>query len=216
MYEELYEKNQGLLRMMTRRYASLCALDRAVSEEDLMQAGFVALMKAAKSYDAKAGKTWVGWARWHIRMEFERTLGLRHGQFTRAHSGAVALDRPLSGDMEGMTMGELLPDVSVPAADEALLREELRNDVRAAVRRLHSYKQRTVVELCKLEGQSYRQAAARLGVSVDQAYQLFFRASANLSRDPRLRAAAGLEDRAFPAGRSGAFGRYPRRERVKH
>lgn len=197
MYEKLYEENKGLLRMMARRYARVCALDRAVSVEDLMQAGFVGLMKAASTYDPAAGKSWAGWARWHIRVEFESALGLRHGRFTRAHTGAVALDKALSGDgLEGLTMGELLEDASLPAADEGLIRRELQRDVRAAVSRLRSEGQRTVVRMCKLEGRSYRQAAAELGCSVGQTYQLFFRASANLARDARLRAAAGIDDGA--------------------
>ena len=61
-----------------------------------------------------------------------------------------------------------------------------------------------MVELCKLEGLSYQQAAERLGVSVGQAYQLFFRASNNLARDPRLRALAGLGERSKTAARRGS------------
>ena len=61
-----------------------------------------------------------------------------------------------------------------------------------------------MVQLCKLEGWSYRQAAQRLGVSVGQAYQLFFRASNNLARDPRLRALAGLGERGKSDARRGS------------
>ena len=126
------------------------------------------------------------------------TLGLRHGRFTRPHTGAAALDMPISrSESEGVTEADLLADESLPAADEALLREELARDVRAAVGRLRSEGQRAVVQRCKLEGQSYRQAAAELGCSVGQTYQLFFRASANLARDARLRAAAGIDDSAW-------------------
>ncbi len=194
MYEEVYEQNRGLLVMMARRYERICALDRAVSMEDLMQAGALGLMKAADSFDPGAGKSWSGWACWHIQMEFNSVLGLRHGRFTRPHTGAAALDMPISqSESEGVTEADLLADESLPAADEALLREELARDVRAAVGRLKSDGQRRVVQLCKLEGFSYRQAAQRLGVSVGQAYQLFFRASNNLKRDPRLRALAGKD-----------------------
>ena len=194
MYEEVYEQNRGLLVMMARRYERICALDRAVSMEDLMQAGALGLIKAADSFDPGAGKSWSGWACWHIQMEFNSVLGLRNGRFTRPHTGAAALDKPISrSESEGMTEGDLLADESLPAADEALLREELARDVRAAVERLKSEGQRQVVQMCKLEGFSYRQAAQRLGVSVGQAYQLFFRASNNLKRDPRLRALAGKD-----------------------
>ena len=205
MYEEVYEQNKGLLVMMARRYARVCALDRAVSMEDLIQAGSIGLMKAADSFDPNAGKSWSGWACWHIQMEFNSALGLRQGHFTRPHTGAAALDRPLSADdADGATAGDMLADETLPDADEAILRDELRRDVRAAVDRLKSGGQRQVVHLCKLEGWSYRQAAQRLGVSVGQAYQLFFRASNNLARDPRLRALAGLGERGKSDARRGS------------
>lgn len=196
MYEEVYEQNKGLVASMARRYAGVCALDRAVSVEDLTQAGFVALIKAAKTYDPAAGKGWAGWARWHIQMEYCRVLGLRRGRFTRPDTGAAPLDGPLSReDAEGATMGDQLADETLPAADEAIMLGELQRDVRRAVGRLKSERQRQVVQLCKLEGRSYRQAAEAMGVSVNQAYQLFFRASEHLARDPALRALAGREPR---------------------
>ena len=205
MYEEVYEQNKGLLVLMAKRYSRVCALDRAVSMEDLMQAGCIGLMKAADSFDATAGKSWSGWACWHIQMEFNSALGLRQGHFTRPHTGAATLDRPLHADeADSITACDLLADETLPDADEALLREELRRDVRAAVGRLKSESQRQVVELCKLRGWSYRQAAERLGVSVGQAYQLFFRASNNLARDPRLRALAGLGEPGRTSARRGS------------
>ncbi len=196
MYEKVFEQNEGLVVSMAQRYAGICLLDRAVSVEDLKQVGFMALMKAADTYDPGAGKGWLGWARWHIQTEFCSVLGLRRGHFTRAHTGAAPLDRPLTQeDAEGATIIDQLPDETLPNADEALIQDEIRRGVRAAVKRLKNADQRRVVELCKLEGLSYQQVAKRLGVSVSQAYQLSFRANAHLARDPRLRALAGLEPR---------------------
>ena len=187
MYEEICEENRGLLVMMARRYERVCALDRAVSMDDLMQAGALGLMRAAQTFDPDAGKGWPGWACWHIQMEFNSVLGLRNGRFTRPHTGAAALDRPIArGESEGATEGDLLADESLPGVDEALMRQELAQGVRAAVGRLKSDGQRRVVQLCKLDGWSYQEAARRMGVSVGQAYQLFFRAANNLARDPRL------------------------------
>ena len=205
MYEDVYEQNKGLLVMMARRYARVCALDGAVSMEDLLQAGFVGLMRAADSYDPDAGKSWSSWACWHIQMEFNSILGLRRGHFTRPHTCASRLDQPLSSeDADGLTAADMLPDESLPDADEGLLRSELRRYVREAVGRLKSDNQRKIVEMCKLEGRSYRQAAESLGVSVAQAYQLFFRASGNLARDPQLRAMTGISDPGRRRARSGA------------
>ena len=49
MYESLYAQNKGLLIVLARHYARACELDRAVSEEDLVQAGFLALVRAKQT-----------------------------------------------------------------------------------------------------------------------------------------------------------------------
>ena len=194
MYEELYGQNRGLLEALARRYARACRLDRAVSVEDLAQAGFFGLVRAAETYDELLGKRWVDWAAWHIRHEFDRALGLRRGRFTQAHTGADTLDRPL-GDEEADTALDLLADDSRPGPEEALLLEELRRGVREAVERLGDERQRRVVQLCRLEGRSYREAAEDLGISVRRAYRCWDGASVALARDRRLRALAGLDER---------------------
>ena len=58
MYEALYAQNKGLLIGLARRYAGACALDRAVSVEDLVQSGFLGLVRAAQTYDGSRGRTW--------------------------------------------------------------------------------------------------------------------------------------------------------------
>ena len=196
MYEELYAQNKGLLISMARRYAGACAMDRAVSEEDLIQAGFLALVRAAQTYDPAGGKCWAGWAMWHIRREFDRTLGLREGRFIHAHSGADTLDRPLDeADGESATPLYLLADDSLPPLDAGLLLVELRREVREAVDRLEDDGQRQVVRLCHLEARSYREAAALMGADERQVRQTGQRARRWLARDWRLQRLVDLDNR---------------------
>ena len=196
MYEALYDQNRDLLRLLARRYAHACALDRAVSEEDLAQAGVIGLIKAAKTFDESAGKSWAGWASWYIRRECESALGLRAGRFTRAHTAAEALDRPIRAeDGDGATLGEALVDDRLPEPDDALLQDELRRGVHDAVNRLPDEGQRRAVRLCKLEGISAGAAAEALGVSAARVRRLYARACVSLSQDPRLRALADMDER---------------------
>ena len=118
MYEALYAQNKGLLIAMARRYAGACALDRAVSVEDLVQSGFLGLVRAAQTYDRNGGRSWTSWATWHIQRTFEQALYLRQGHRTQAHSGADTLDRPLDTANEaGETAGDLLVDETLPDPD---------------------------------------------------------------------------------------------------
>jgi len=196
VYESLYAQNKGLLIMLARRYARACEMDRAVSQEDLVQAGFLALVRAKRSYDPSGGRSWAGWAAWHIRREYESALCLRAGARIQAHSGADTLDRSVNEDGgSAATLGELLPDDSLPDADAGLLLDELRRDVRAAVARLEDGDERRAVQLCQLEARSCRDAAQVMGISCRQVRQLNHRARERLSRDRRLRRLVDLDDR---------------------
>ena len=196
MYEALYMQNRGLLIRLAKRYARVCALDRAVSVEDLVQAGFFALVRAAQSYDPAGDKSWASWASWHIQREYQNMLGVKHGRFTRADTGAAALDAPLQRPMgDGETLKDRLPDDSLPEVDAALLAEELRRGVRAAVARVPDLMQRRTMELCGLQGYTARQAADRLGITAVRARRLYDRASVRMSGDRGLRALADLDAR---------------------
>lgn len=193
MYEALYEQNRGLLRAMARRYTRAVELDPAVSSEDLTQAGFFGLVRAAESYDAGRGKSWAAWAVWHIREEMEQALGLSKGRIAKAHIGADTLDRQL--DEDGSTALEQLADDSLPEPDSGLLLEELCRGVREAVGRLGDDRQRRVTELHQLEGLSYGETAEAMGIGIPQARQLWNRASFQLARDRELQFWAGLDAR---------------------
>ncbi|MBQ9038112.1 MAG: sigma-70 family RNA polymerase sigma factor [Clostridia bacterium] len=189
MYEELYEQNHDLLQLLARRWAAHCERDPAVSVEDLAQAGFFGLIEAAETFDEKAGKSWFGWAAWHVYGEFEKALGYREGKPTRAHTGALALDAPVSvDDAEGLTFLDTLPDDSLPDIDAGALLDDLQKRVREAVGRLQDERQRRTVELCDLEGKPLREAAESFGVSVERARQLHRKSLQQLKKDKQLRA----------------------------
>ena len=191
MYEDLYLQNEDLLKRLARRWAPRCDHDRAVSVEDLTQAGFFGLVKAAETFDENAGRSWAGWAGWFIRKEFERALCLREGKATRAHTGALALDAPVKEDSEdGATFSDLLPDESLPEIDADLLTDDLKSSVQKALEQLEDQRGRQIVQGCDLDGKPFRVIAAELGVSAERVRQLRNRAHSALKSDKRLRAYA--------------------------
>lgn len=198
MYEELYAENRGLLRAVARRWAGACARDRAVSVEDLEQAGFFGLVKAAESYTpTDDGKGWATWAAWYISAEIYKALGYRWRAgsddqpgrcvATNAATWALSLDAPVSADNpEGMTWGDTLADDSMPDVDEGINLTTLQEYVRAAVERLQNRQQRTVIQMCAIEGRPYSEAAAALGVSVERVRQIRQAALRSLRKDKIL------------------------------
>ena len=200
MYEDLYSENRGLLHTVARRYAAACQRDRAVSVEDLEQAGFFGLLKAAQSYkDDGEGVTWATWAARYISKEILNALGYRwqpsteddgegcHYRPTRAHIGAYSLDAPISAeDPEGATWADTLVDDSLPDTDERVNLEALQRYVREAVERLRADRQRTVIQLCDLDGKPSTAAAEALGISTERVRQIRRAALKKLRADRQL------------------------------
>lgn len=186
MYEELYAENRGLLYTVAQRYAAACKSDRAVSVEDLAQAGFFGLVKASQTYDPARG-SWPNYAGWFIAREIHNALNLRDGKPTKAHTGALSLDAPLNpDDPESLTGADVLEDTSLPETDEALNLENMRQYVRRAVERLQREQWRLVMRLCGLEGKSYREAAQIMGLSYERIRQIREKALESLRKDKAL------------------------------
>lgn len=186
MYEQLYEDNRQLLHYVARRYVNACRKDRAVSVEDLEQAGFFGLIQAEKTYDPERGP-WNTFAAWAIIREIYKALGYHDGKITKAHTCALSLDAPLNADdPDGMTGVEALEDKSLPDIDEGALLDDLQRCVRAAVADLKNDRQRNAIQDCNLGGMTYRAKAAELGVSQERVRQIIQAGHRQLKRDRRL------------------------------
>ena len=150
--------------------------------DDLIQVGHIGVWDAASTYDPDGGKSWAAWAAWHIQREIRALLGIDR---RRADMGATSLDAPLT-DAEGDTLGDLIADDSLPEADDALLREEVREEVRAAVARLPT-DQQTAVRARGLEGASYAAIAAANECTEQEAQNAYKRGLRALRHDAALR-----------------------------
>jgi RNA polymerase primary sigma factor len=178
---ELFRANKGLLYKFARMYSGI---DQAVDTEDLIQAGYMGLMEAERTYDESKSK-WSTWAAYYIRKAMREAVGINTTRI-RAHHHAISLDAPV-GDEEGdITLMDMLEDESLPEASSGLIRAERAAAVREAVSRLED-RRRGAVELHDLEGQSFAQIGRRWGVTRENVRQLRDRALRDLRRDWKLR-----------------------------
>lgn len=185
--EKLSRENSGLIYTVARRFLRLCALDRAADLEDLMQAGHIGLWKAAETFDPTSGKSWAGWAAWHISVEMQALTGVRTTR-RRADLSAASLNAPLvSGEADGDTLGDMIADESLPDALEGLLRAEARQEMRAAVHRLPDL-ERAVITGHSLRGISLEALGETLGRPAEDLQRAMWRGIYALRRDKALRA----------------------------
>ena len=194
MYEKLYEDNRRLLKYVARRYWQACESDRAVSLEDLEQAGFFGLVKAEQTFDPSDKYTWGYWAAKAIIREIYKALGYRDAHPIKAHTGALSLDAPLSvDDPEGMTGLDMLADDRLPDIDAGANLDDLQRLVREAVADLKNERQRELIQACALDGKPYKEAAEALGISCARVGQIIRDGERQLSKDKRIAALIDIE-----------------------
>lgn len=90
---------------------------RGVDVNDLVQSGFLAMLDAAKSFDANAGFAFMTWLGFKIKTAFHEAAGCRtKRQMMEPIDSAVSLETPLTDEEDGDVLGDVIPD---PAAELA-------------------------------------------------------------------------------------------------
>ncbi len=103
--------------------------DAAVDVDDLIQEGFIAMLGAARSFQADRGMSFIGWFDFFLKKAFNDALGLRrqrdlHDPIHQRES----LSRTIRPNEEGRTLEELISDggAAVHDMEHAVWLEELR------------------------------------------------------------------------------------------
>jgi RNA polymerase sigma factor (sigma-70 family) len=177
-------EHRGLVYHIAKQYQTVCLYDRAADTEDLIQAGYIGLIRAVQTYDENKG-IFSSWAVIYIKLEMRKALGINRGA-QRADMGASSLDEVVPGTEDGTLLDTLeAPDDIEGEYDHT----ELVEGVRTAVGLLPD-PQSTLVRMHDLHGQELAAIGNRCGLEPPVAYQVHRNAMKKLRRDPRLLALA--------------------------
>ena len=187
---EITEQFAGWVKRIADRYTNLLEESGAVDMEDLIQAGYIGLLDAQKKYDPNAGSSFLHYSfRW-IRNAMLEQLGFRNKDRNRPQLPLVYLDKPLNDDTEDSLI-DTIEDPDILPFDEPIIEDETRQEtitqVRAAVDRLKSEKQREVIRRVYLDGQERSSVAADMGLKLSALYSLDRVGRSKLRRDYRLK-----------------------------
>lgn len=116
-----------------------------VTEEDLYQSGYLAMVKAVESYDPAAGMSFIGWLAFYLKTAFADAAGYRTPRARKDPlQAAASLDAPLSSDTEDIAIGDVIQD---PTADIAMGAVEERD----RAQRLHAALENAMASLPEAE-----------------------------------------------------------------
>lgn len=172
------------------RYIPILDRSGAVGLEDLCQVGRIAVLKAQKRYDPAGGASFLSFITLPIKGAMRRALGFDN-RTGAAPEQMIYLDEPTTENGTEMTRIDSIPDPSVLPFDEPLIEDETRketaNQVRAAVARLKSEKQREVIQRIYFDGLERRTAAEEMGINHAALCALDRAARSKLKRDYQLK-----------------------------
>ena len=128
-YSQLWEQVRRFVVMMAFRRYEILADDAAVDVDDLIQAGFIGLTEAVKTYDPGEGSSFLSWFGNYLKRAFNVAAGRGWKRTARdpIHY-ALSLDVPVDEeDPDGPTLGDLqqAPDDVDAAAVESVYRQQL-------------------------------------------------------------------------------------------
>lgn len=159
--EQLCQQNEKFIRARAQRWLSTDGSNHRRDIEDLAQDGFIGLLRAADSFDASQGFSFLTYAAYWVDQSIRR--GLTNGR-ARADIllSAGSLDEPLKDDEDGGSRIDILQDAE--ALDPAAY-DDTGEVLRRAVSRLPE-EQREAVSLFYFDGLTLKQAGAVCGVDL--------------------------------------------------
>lgn len=114
---ELWERVRRYAWKQTHRWMLALEGRGGVTEEDLIQSGFLALLDALDTFDPTSGGSFLSWFGFYLKTAFQEAMGLRTERRRREPlDNCASLETPLTDEPEGLTLGDTLAD---PAAEAA-------------------------------------------------------------------------------------------------
>ena len=145
-----------------------------VTAEDLYQQGFFALLRAADTYDADSGSSFLTWLAYHLKTAFAEAAGYRSAKRDPLDCAPRSLDAPASCDDDDTD--PLRDRIASPApsveddATERIYTEELHGALDGAIARLPA-RQGAFIRALYWDATPQKEVAARHGVSSERVRQ---------------------------------------------
>jgi RNA polymerase sigma factor (sigma-70 family) len=175
---ELWEQVKGLVAWKARHV--MTGLEnwgdpRGVELDDLVQTGYLALVKAVESYE-QTGGAFSTWLLFYLKTAFAEVTGRRTEKSNMEPlNQALSLDKPLGDEADGATFGDLVPDhkaaATLTAVEEMVWLEQLREAMEGVLAELPE--EQTGVLRQRYYGQQTLAATAqRMGTTAEEVRKL--------------------------------------------
>ena len=167
---ELWEQVRRYVEMRARRYAQNME-NHCADVDDLIQAGYFAMLAAVQYYEPGRGSNFLTCLTWAIQKEFAAVAGVRS---TRRDAAAYAdsLDAPLTDDPEDGTLHNMLADSRAQepflAVEEESYTHAVHDALEVVLNGLCDTRKQRLIDEMYFEGRSMTEAAELAGYTSKQ------------------------------------------------
>lgn len=164
---QLWEQTRRFIRQKAERRVARLNGTGGVTEEDLTQAGFIALLKAVDGFKDGAGANFLTYLSMCLKTAFSEAVGVRTVRQKRDPLRQyVSIEAPVDGEEDGdLTIGDIIPDPRAVAAFDSIAErdfaEKRSKALRDAVGTLEPMQQR-VLEARYFKGLTIERTAEQL------------------------------------------------------
>ena len=131
---ELWQQCNAFVWKQARREIYRLEGRRGVDVNDLAQSGFLAMLDAAKSFDANAGFAFMTWLGFKIKTAFQEATGCRtKRQMMEPIDNAVSLETPLTDEENADVLGDLIIDTAAEKAIDAVAEADMAQRLHGAL-----------------------------------------------------------------------------------
>lgn len=178
LMEELWEQVKGLVAWKARHV--MTGLEnwgdpRGVELDDLLQSGYLALVKAVEGYEQTEG-AFSTWLSFYLKTAFAEATGYRTEKSKMEPlNQAFSLDRPLGDEADGASFVDFVSDPAATATmdsiEDKLWRDQLHEAMEGALAELPD-EQSAVLRCRYYEGLALTAAAEKLETTADEVRKL--------------------------------------------
>ena len=159
----LWEAVYRLIHLWAYRYTlqSHEQGSRLLDTDDLIQAGYLALVDAVEGFNPERGMTFPGYLSYHVRRRFAEVVGIR-GTKRRPELYATSLDAPLTTEDEGFALGDTIADHDAAFEDDVIDRTAISQDAAALMIEVNKlpHEQQQALLLTSRDNLTVKEAAA--------------------------------------------------------
>lgn len=165
----LWKQTERFIGMQAGRYMERLDGCRGIEEDDLKQAGFLALVDAAEQYNPEGGASFVNYLSFYLHRYFVEAAGLRTARSAADPiNSRISLDQPIE-DEDGATLGDLQQDPQnvIEEAEERIQNDQLRDALEKALNKLNP-EDAEIVRQRFFENKTLKDIATANGVSISR------------------------------------------------